>query len=74
MEQLKDIAAWIMLTSVVAILVIAVFLGFKAIFNHLVDFSTYRKRERDSQEEIAAYKAKVKELQMKSQSTEVVNS
>ena len=74
MDQFKDIAAWIMLFSIIGVLLIALALGIKAIWNHILGYGTYKAKQREDQEAIAAYKAQVEELKLKAKATEVVAS
>lgn len=69
MDQLKDVAAWMMLASFFLVILIALFLGLKAIYTHIVEYGTYKQKQRESQEEIAAYKEQVKQLSLKAKST-----
>ena len=71
MEQLKDIGAILFASSILILLAVALVLGLKAIWNRVADFGTYKVREREHQEQIAAYKEKVKSLQMKEETKEL---
>lgn len=74
MDQFKDIAAWLMLASVCLVVVIALALGLKAIWNHILGYGTYKSKQQEAQDAIASYKAQVEELKLRAKATETVVS
>lgn len=74
MEQLKDVGAILFAATIVLLLATALIIGLKQIWNRVQDFGSYKTREREHAEELAIHKAKVKELQMKTETKELAAS
>lgn len=62
MEFAKELAAWMMLASVILVVLIALALGFKAIFNKITDYGNFKRIQEEHREELALYKEQVKKL------------
>jgi len=72
LNLLKDIGAVLFGLTLVGLIFIALIIGFKAIFKHIVGYGTYNQNKTELERKNAEYAEQVKQLKMASQATEVV--
>ena len=70
-DQFRDIAAFAFAISLVGFFLLLVYFGIKYISQKLRAFQNAEAYKQETKEQIAAYKAQVEELKLKSQATEV---
>lgn len=71
MEQFRDIAAVAFALSLIGFFAVVMYFGIRHIIRSLSEIKSVSQYKKDTETDIAAYRAKVKELELKSQSTEV---